>query len=135
MLRSAFAAEIFHCTHPQVCNLAKSLVAKPTQFKLISKMETFVSHHFTPSPSFYKKLEKSDGVLYAPVQIEPWTKKHTDLRDKSYRLNLKNKYAHFWLHPESLCDAEKQLTTHFKKLKLKFKKNIDLIKPERVPVI
>jgi ABC-type Zn uptake system ZnuABC Zn-binding protein ZnuA len=130
-VQGTMAAETFHCTHPQVCNLAKTLVGYPTQFKLISEMETFVSHHATPSPEFYKKLDKSDGVLYAPIQLEPWIKKRSDTRDKSYRLKMKSGYAHFWLHPDSLCDAEKQLISHFKKLKVRYKKDLKLIKPKK----
>lgn len=119
--RDIKAQELFHCTHVQVCNLARFLTIDNTEFKLIKGLEGLNPHHSSPSVAVYKDLKKSDGVLFAPLEIEPWFKGYENKSAKSYRLKLEAKYSHFWLHPNSLCEAEKQLRSHLMTFSLKLK--------------
>lgn len=120
-LNSTYANETTLCTHPQVCNLAKTLAEDPKQFKMVNGLEGLNPHHSSPTIKSYKKLKKANAVLYAPLQLEPWFKGYESKNKNSYRIRVESKYSHFWLHPESLCLAENQLLKHFSSINLKTK--------------
>ncbi len=119
--RHVSAQETFHCTHVQVCNLASSLAKNKGLFKMIHGLEGMNPHHSSPSVSVYKTLKKSNGILFAPLAIEPWFKGYEGKSARSYRLDFDSLNAHFWLHPKNLCEAEKQLRSHFIKFSVELK--------------
>jgi len=121
-LNNTYANETILCTHPQVCNLARSITVTPEQFKIVKGLEGLNPHHSSPSIKIYKILKKANTVLYAPLQLEPWFKGYESQNKNSYRIHVNNNHSHFWLHPESLCQAEKQLHKHFTSINLKTQK-------------
>ncbi len=131
---SLIAPQKIYCTHPQVCNLAKSILplsGDVPELILAYKPHGDI-HEATPTASEMKNLASSEYLIIGPSELHPWSKKLLDLRKnkmgstlilKIQKEKLENypnykdapmtSLAHFWLYPEIAMELQKNLAQEF----------------------
>lgn len=118
------------CAHVQVCNLVDEILTEADADHKVELTMPFQikgdPHHFGPGPQVVKALLEAPFLITPSRYLSPWTRKILQQRSnkmttKSFELalessqSLQEKFsqevlAHFWLRPESLCQAKKQIT-------------------------
>lgn len=128
---SFITPEKIYCSHPQVCNLARSILSPNTQntkFILAYKPHGDI-HESTPTASEMKALAGSEYLIVGPSELHFWSKKLLELRKNQkgstitleikkelfpkYQKYSRNSLAHFWLYPELTLELQKDLATEF----------------------
>lgn len=132
---------ILTCSHPQICRLiewsypsdensGESLVQSAYPLEQIQGDP----HHFEPSSRDIHGLLNAKILITPPLIMQPWLKAVVQRRErnnqktlilsleeweKNYPQASQEALAHFWLFPEGVCSAQKQIvsfleTTHEK---------------------
>lgn len=128
---SFVAPKKIYCTHPQVCNLASSLLPKmgeQPEIVLAYRPKGDI-HEATPTAKEMKQLSSSEYLIVGPTELHPWSKKLTSLRSnllggtiflalenedlKIYPKASRHALAHFWAYPEIALRMQEQLASEF----------------------
>jgi len=119
------------CTHVQLCNVIEEILTQLGTSSEISVTMPFQvqgdPHHFEPGPKVVKELLGTTYLIAPSSSLSPWLGKIIQQRSKNEKLksfelplwapkDLTPKFnsevlAHFWLHPEALCEAKKHTAT------------------------